>query len=73
VTAELIQESPFLTSDFRQMNSVDEERPSKRRRTLPETSGAETYDAYGELKVILNGSSPDSPVLHLTDLHQTVQ
>jgi serine/threonine-protein kinase ATR len=55
------------------MNSVDEERPSKRRRTLPETLGAETYDAYGELKVILNGSSPDSPVLHLTDLHQTVQ
>jgi serine/threonine-protein kinase ATR len=73
VSAELVQESPVLTSAFRQMNPVDEERPTKRRRTLPEAPGAESYDVYGELKVILNGSSPDSPVLHLRDLHQTVQ
>jgi serine/threonine-protein kinase ATR len=73
VSAELVQEAPFLTIAFRQMNLMDEERPTKRRRTLPETSEAESYDAYGELKVILNGSSPDSPVLHLTGLHQTVQ
>jgi len=55
------------------MNPMDEERPAKRRRTLPENAEDEKPDAYVELKMILNGSSPESPVLNLSDLHHIVQ
>jgi serine/threonine-protein kinase ATR len=70
---ELKQEWALFAKTFRQTNPADEERPAKRRRTLPENAGDENPDAYGELKMILNGSSSESPVLDLSDLHNIVQ
>lgn len=55
------------------MNLLEEERPTKRRRTLPETSPDEHVNVYNQLVMALNGSSPETSMLHLSDLHVIVQ
>lgn len=52
---------------------LDEERPAKRRKTLHESSEHINASAYQQLTLLLNGSSHDSPILNLSNLHNIVQ
>jgi len=54
------------------MNALDEEPPSKRRRTR-EDSEDDKLDIYHHLIMLLNGSTPASPVLNLSNLHTVAQ
>jgi serine/threonine-protein kinase ATR len=56
------------------MNLGDEnDRPAKRLKTLSGTSSDVNSSTYEQLKVLLNGSTQDSPVPNLANLHNIVQ
>ncbi|KAF2644722.1 hypothetical protein P280DRAFT_390394 [Massarina eburnea CBS 473.64] len=65
--------SMSVVRTFRQMNIVEQEPPAKRRRTLPEVEENECFNMYEQLVMTLNGSTSESPVLNLSNLHQIVQ
>jgi serine/threonine-protein kinase ATR len=52
---------------------LDEDRPTKRRKTLHESSEDANISAYHQLTLLLNGSSEDSPIHTLASLHQVVE
>lgn len=52
---------------------LGEERPGKRRKTLHESAEDINSSAYHQLTMLLNGSSHDSPVLSLSNLHNIIQ
>lgn len=74
--ANLLQDSALVLKTFRALNIDDDEdkdRPVKRRRTIPDSSDDEEPSTYEQLMTLLNGSSQDSPVLNLANLHNIVQ
>lgn len=52
---------------------LDEDRPAKRRKTMHESSEDANTSAYHQLTTLLNGSSRDSPILNLSNLHNIIQ
>ncbi|KAF2828831.1 hypothetical protein CC86DRAFT_319926 [Ophiobolus disseminans] len=64
----------LILKSFRELNLGDgEDRPAKRRKTLPNSSEDVNEGVYQQLVRVLNGSSQDSPVLDLRNLHNIVQ
>jgi serine/threonine-protein kinase ATR len=57
-----------IMKTFRILNQGDEERPAKRRKTLPESTEDINESVWQRLVVTLNGSTQDSPVLNLSNL-----
>lgn len=72
---QLSEESMSIVKTFRALNLGDIDRPVKRRKTLPDPTEDEDVNSsvYAQLQMALNGSSLESPVLGLSDLHNTVQ
>jgi serine/threonine-protein kinase ATR len=52
---------------------ADDERSAKRRKTLPDFPNDINEGIYHELVTILNGSSQETPVLNISNLHNIVQ
>ncbi|KAF9697303.1 hypothetical protein EKO04_004887 [Ascochyta lentis] len=71
-TAQVAEDATKCVQVFQRMH-LDEERPAKRRKTLHESSEDVNTSAYHQLTISLNGSSQDSPILNLSDLHNIVQ
>jgi serine/threonine-protein kinase ATR len=71
--AQLSEESMPFMQTFRMLNLGDEERPTKRRKTLPEPTEDVNESVYQRLVMTLNGSTQDSPVLNLSNLHNIIQ
>ena len=71
--AQLSEESIPIMRTFRMLNLGDEERPAKRRKTLPESTEDANESVYQRLVMLLNGSTQDSPVLNLSNLHNIIQ
>jgi serine/threonine-protein kinase ATR len=71
--AQLTEESMPIMKTFRLLNLGDEERPVKRRKTLPEATEDVNESVYQRLVMTLNGSTHDSPVLNLSNLHNIIQ
>ncbi|KAF1947946.1 hypothetical protein EJ02DRAFT_429695 [Clathrospora elynae] len=71
--AQLAAESISIIKTFRALNLGDEDRPAKRRKTLPDSTEDLNESAYEQLVMVLNGSTQDSPVLNLANLHNIVQ
>jgi serine/threonine-protein kinase ATR len=70
--AQLSRESMSIVKTFRVLNLGDEERPSKRQKTLPGSSKDINDSSYERLVMALNGSTQDSPVLNLSNLHNII-
>jgi serine/threonine-protein kinase ATR len=70
--ARLSEESTPTMKAFRALNLGNEERPAKRRKTLPDTSDI-NHTTYERLIMALNGSSHDSPILNLSNLHNIIE
>ncbi|CAN9100906.1 unnamed protein product [Alternaria alternata] len=70
--AQLAEESTRILKLFRVLNLGTEERPTKRRKTLPDTSDI-NRTIYERLMMVLNGSSQDSPVFNLSNLHNIME
>jgi serine/threonine-protein kinase ATR len=66
--AQLSEDSMPIMKTFRILNQGDEERPAKRRKTLPESTEDINESVWQRLVVTLNGSTQDSPVLNLSNL-----
>lgn len=73
LNAQLSEESTSSVKAFRALNLGDEDRPAKRQKTLPASPDDVNSTTYNRLIMILNGSTPDSPVLDTTDLSNTIQ
>jgi serine/threonine-protein kinase ATR len=71
--ANLVKESIAITRIFRESNLDDEERSAKRRKTLPDSPDDINDGTYHKLLTVLNGSSHETSVLNLSDLHNIVQ
>lgn len=73
--AHLFEDSALALKTFRALNldAEDTDRPAKRRRTIPDSSDDDEPATYERLMAILNGSSEDSPVPNLANLHNIVQ
>lgn len=74
--AQLLEDSALVLKTFRALNIDDEEdkdRPVKRRRTIPDSSDDDGPAPYEQMMTLLNGSSQESPVLNLGNLHNIVQ
>ena len=70
---ELSEQSMPVVKTFRLLNLSNEERPAKRRKTLPNASEDINRSTYEQLVVSLNGSTQDSPVHNLSNLHNIIQ
>lgn len=71
---QVLEEATEILKTFRSLNIGDEDdRPSKRRKTLPDSSEDINDSAYKQLMIVLNGSSQESPVFNLSNLHNIVQ
>jgi serine/threonine-protein kinase ATR len=70
---QLLKESTTVAKIFRALNLGDDERPTKRRKTLPNSPEDVNESAYQNIVMLLNGSTQDSPVLSLANLHNIVQ
>lgn len=72
--AQIGDESQPVFRAFRTLNLVDDDRPAKRRKILPE--GAEDRDlntmAYEQLVATLSGSIQEAPALDLSNLHHII-
>ncbi|KAH4967839.1 hypothetical protein HBI26_107510 [Parastagonospora nodorum] len=67
-------EATAVLKTFRALNLGDEDdRPIKRRKTLPDSSEDINELTYKQLVIVLNGSSQESPVLNLRNLHNIIQ
>jgi serine/threonine-protein kinase ATR len=71
-TPQLTEESKQILKAFRVLNLGSEERPTKRQKTLPDTSDI-NHTTYERLMVVLNGSTYDSPILNLSNLHSIME
>ncbi|KAF1837293.1 protein kinase rad3 [Decorospora gaudefroyi] len=71
--AQLSKESTSTVKKFRLSNLGDDERPSKRRKTLLDASEDINETTYEQLVMALNGSTQDSPVLNLSNIHHVIQ
>lgn len=70
----VLEEATEILKIFRSLNIGDEDdRPTKRRKTLPHSSEDINDSTYKHLMIVLNGSSQESPVLNLSNLHNIVQ
>jgi len=69
---ELSEQSTPLVKTFRSLNLSNEDRPAKRRKTSPDASEDINRSTYEQLVVLLNGSTQDSPVLNLSNLHNII-
>jgi serine/threonine-protein kinase ATR len=70
--AQLTDESTQILKVFRELNLGGEERPTKRRKTLPDTSDI-NRTTYERLMMVLNDSTYDSPILNLSNLHNIME
>jgi serine/threonine-protein kinase ATR len=70
--AQVSEASTPVLKAFRVLNSENEERPAKRRKTLPDTSDI-NHTTYERLVMALNGSTHDSPILNLSNLHNIME
>jgi serine/threonine-protein kinase ATR len=70
--AQLTDESTQILKAFRVLNLGSEERPTKRRKTLPDTSDI-NRTTYERLMMVLNDSTYDSPILNLSNLHNIME
>lgn len=70
---QLLEQSASVVQTFRELNLGGEDRPAKRRKTLPESEETTDTSTYERMIMVLNGSTQESPVLDLTDLHNIVQ
>jgi serine/threonine-protein kinase ATR len=71
---QLMKDAISVVKNFQNLNlDGNDDRPAKRRKTLPNPSQGGTDSIYEELMVHLNGSPPDSPVNHLVNLHSHIQ
>ncbi|KAG9191621.1 serine/threonine-protein kinase ATR [Alternaria panax] len=70
--AQLTEDATQILNVFRVLNLGSEERPTKRRKTLPETSDI-NHTTYERLVMLLNGNTHDSPVLNLSGLHNIME
>lgn len=68
----IAEDSTKCIQVFQKMH-LHEDRPTKRRKTLHESSEDANITAYHELTLLLNGSSEDSPILTLAGLHQIIE
>ena len=71
--AQLSEQSLSVAKTFRALNVGDENRPAKRRRKLPESAEDFSDSTYALIVMALNGSTQESPVLNLANLHNIVQ
>ncbi|CAO2647756.1 Nn.00g086780.m01.CDS01 [Neocucurbitaria sp. VM-36] len=71
--AQLVEQSASVVQTFRGMNLGDEDRPAKRRKTLPEPAENTNVSTYEQMMIVLNGSTQESPVLNLANLHNIIQ
>lgn len=71
----LTDEAVAITKAFRLVNLGDEDRPAKRRKLLPDSIENQDFNAltFGKLVVSLNGSTQESPVINLSNLHNIIQ
>jgi serine/threonine-protein kinase ATR len=69
---QLHEESLSTVKIFRDSNTVDEERPTKRQKVAKVSDQDECQASYKELVSFLNGSLEDSPSLELSGLHGTI-
>jgi serine/threonine-protein kinase ATR len=70
---QLLKDSAVLVKNFQTLTSNDNERPAKRRKTLPDASEDNSRLIYEQLVLSLNGSAQDSPVLNLANLHNVIR
>ncbi|KAI4673661.1 uncharacterized protein J4E88_008717 [Alternaria novae-zelandiae] len=70
--AQLSEQSTPILKSFRMLNLGNEERPAKRRKKLLHTPDI-NHTTYERLVMILNGSTHDSPVPNLTNLHNIIE
>jgi serine/threonine-protein kinase ATR len=70
---ELNDQSLDVVSVFRSINKLDEQPPSKRRRTAPETANNAPSDVLNHLVMLLNSSPADPEVPDLKDFHVSLQ
>lgn len=73
LNAQISEESTSAVKAFRALNLGDEDRPAKRRKTLPESSENINHSTYERLVLTLNGSTQDSPVFNLANLQNTIE
>lgn len=71
-SAQIAGDATKCVEVFQKMH-LDEIRPVKRRKTQHEASEDVNTSAYHELIMILNGSSHESPVPNLSNLHDIIQ
>jgi serine/threonine-protein kinase ATR len=62
-----------VVKTFQTLNMSIDERPTKRRKTLPESSEDTSTSIYEQLVVFMNGSIPESPVSNLANLHHIIR
>ena len=73
LNAQLSEESTSSVKAFRALNLGDEDRPAKRQKTLPGSLDRTNTAVYNRIIMILNGSTPDAPILNTTDLVNTIR
>jgi hypothetical protein len=69
---QLQKESLSTVKIFRDSNTTDEKRPTKRQKILKDSDQDECQASYKELVTFLNGNSEDAPTLELSGLHNTI-
>ncbi|CAA9966791.1 Protein kinase rad3 [Pyrenophora teres f. maculata] len=69
----LSEQSTPLIKTYCSLNIITEDRPTKRRKTIPDASEDINRSTYEKLVVSLNSSTQDSPVLNLSNLHNIIQ
>ncbi|KAL6705751.1 serine/threonine-protein kinase M1 [Coniothyrium glycines] len=70
---QLFDDGHSVITAFRTLNVSEQDRPAKRRKTLPERMNDINETTYERLSMILNGSTESSPVLALANLHSIFQ
>jgi serine/threonine-protein kinase ATR len=71
---QILEVATAVLKTFRALNFDEEDdRPAKRRKTLPESSEDVNESIYRQMVVKLSGSTQDSPVLNLSNLHNIIQ
>jgi serine/threonine-protein kinase ATR len=71
---QLLTDSTSFLKTFRLLNVGEEnDRPTKRLKTLPDSSSNVNRSTYEQLTILLNGSAQDSPVTNLANLHNLVE
>lgn len=70
----LLEQAQSVLRSFRGLNlSEEDDRPAKRRKTLPDSENGVNLSAYEHLKSVLVGSDGESLTASLSNLHNTVQ